>query len=556
MLEFLKIENLALVDRAEIEFRPGFTVVTGETGAGKSVLLGALSMLAGNRCGREIVKNGRDECSVEAVLHFENPDGINALLESGGLPACEDGALVLRRSVHRSKAGKCCINGALATSAALQRLGGEWIDFHGPGEPQKLFSTKCQLDMLDAYSGCGEKASAYRALLSERAERLARIAELKSARRMSPDEIEFARSRIEAIDALNPTAESIAALEASYRLAEGAREITEKSGAVTEILSGDGGAADRLAAALRLARELSGTGEAAETLAARICAAAVEISDISGEFARLADSCAFSEEEEAEIRGRMDAWMELRRKYGPTPEAVAAARAQMAEKISMQGDVGAAIEAERAAASRAEAAMAPLASEIFQARAAAAARLSKKAAALLKKIGFKKPEFRIDVERTAEISASCGSRCEFMFSANPGQPALPLAKIASSGELARVMLAIKATMAQADATALLVFDEVDANVGGEIGAEVGRELAGLAGAHQVFCVTHLPQVAALGQNHFLVKKDQTDTETSVSIEELAPGGQERVRELARMLGDRNSKSAAAHARELLATQNT
>ena len=193
----------------------------------------------------------------------------------------------------------------------------------------------------------------------------------------------------------------------------------------------------------------------------------------------------------------------------------------------------------------------PIAEKLLKAREKAAKKLAERASKTLLGLGFKNARFDISIYAESEPSPDCGSSCEFMFMANPGQPLLPLAKIASSGELARVMLALKTTLADADATPLLVFDEVDANVGGEIGAEVGKRLAELSKGHQVFCVTHLPQVAACANGHFLVEKSQTKTSTSVSIARIDGDKKRRVSELARMLGDRNSESAVAHAQKLL-----
>ncbi|MBO7521903.1 MAG: AAA family ATPase [Opitutales bacterium] len=554
MLEFLKIENLALLKSAQIEFKRGFTVVTGETGAGKSVMLGALSMLAGNRVGREIIKSGEDSCRVEAVLNFENSENIDEFLAESGLPKCEDGALVLRRTIGGDTAGRCFVNGSLATLATLRSLGEFWVDFHGPGEPQKLFSAKNQLAMLDEYAKISRLKSRYLGIFAEISEAEKKIGELKSAKKMSPEEIEFTRAQIAKIDALNLGEGSVEELENSYKLMENSREIMEKSALAAQALSGEGGALDRLAAAARFAADTANSHPAASQLCERVNAASIEVADVAAEFERLSESCSFSEEEAAQIRERMDAWLDARRKYGPDAAAVLLAREKMAEKISLQGDVKASIARQERVIEEAKARLLPVAGEIFNARKSAADSLSKKVAALLKKIGFKKPDFKIAIEKSGEIDKNCGSVCEFEFSANPGQAALPLAKIASSGELARVMLAIKTTMADADRTALLVFDEVDANVGGEIGAEVGRELAHLAEAHQVFCVTHLPQVAAFGANHLLVRKIQTNTQTSVKISELGSDSAERVSELARMLGDRNSQSALAHARGLLSSK--
>lgn len=228
-----------------------------------------------------------------------------------------------------------------------------------------------------------------------------------------------------------------------------------------------------------------------------------------------------------------------------------AARAEMAGKIEMQSDVRATIAGLEERASSLLSELSPIAEKIFKLRSRAARKLADAASKTLLGLGFKNARLDIGLARVPEPSPDCGSSCEFAFSANPGQPLLPLAKIASSGELARVMLALKTVLAEADSTPILVFDEVDANVGGEIGAEVGKQLARLAARHQVFCVTHLPQVAARADSHFLVKKSQTKTSTSVSISRIDADAGLRVSELARMLGDRNSESAIAHAKKLL-----
>ena len=519
MIEFLKINDLALLDKAQIEFLGGFTVVTGETGAGKSVLLGALSILAGNRCPKEAIRKGADACRVEASLSFGDTSKIDAYLEENGVNPCEDGALVLSRAISREKSGRVFINGTLTSLSTLAGLGEFWIDFHGPGEPQKLFSQKNQLSMLDSFAGNEKLTEKYLALYAERADILRRIEAAKNSKRLSPDEMEFLQKQIAAIDALKLSPESVDELEEKSKLAEMASEIVEKSGAIVELLNGENGALGMISGANRLAGELRAAGDAALSLGRRLSEACIEISDIADEFESLARSSDMGEDEIEAVREKMSEWLGLARKYGGTAERVLEARNEMANRIAMQGDVKATLEKLGAEEKGLLEKMAPVAEEILKSR---------------KKAG-----------------PSCGSACEFVFSANPGQPPLSLAKIASSGELARVMLALKTTLADADSTPVLVFDEVDANVGGEIGAEVGRELARLAKRHQVFCVTHLPQVAAFGDNHLLVEKKQTDTSTSVVISDIGGNKKKRVGELARMLGDRNSESAIAHAEKLL-----
>lgn len=551
MIEYLRIENLALLERAEIDFTEGFTAVTGETGAGKSVLLGALAMLSGARCGKEAVGGHSDTCRVEAVLHFKDTSKIDKLLESSGLPTCEDGTLLISRVVGISKPSRAFVNSSPAPLSFLSKLGGYWIDFHGPGEPQKLFSRKNQLEMLDTFAGDSQLLEEYMRIYSERRQMLSNIESLSQTKSLGEDEIEFLRSRIAAIDAVNPTEESIAELEEKSKLAEAASDIVEKSSAVAEAIDGDGGILEKLAAASKFASEISRFSVAAESLSERLRGVGLELADISSEYGNLARSSNMDEAQIETVRRKMTDWLGLCRKFGNSVESVLSARREMAAKIENQSDVRATMEKLRRRADELLESLVPIAEKILKAREKAAKKLAERASKTLLGLGFKNARFDISISAESEPSPDCGSSCEFMFMANPGQPLLPLAKIASSGELARVMLALKTTLADADATPLLVFDEVDANVGGEIGAEVGKRLAELSKGHQVFCVTHLPQVAACANGHFLVEKSQTKTSTSVSIARIDGDKKRRVSELARMLGDRNSESAVAHAQKLL-----
>lgn len=551
MIEYLRIENLALLERAEIDFTEGFTAVTGETGAGKSVLLGALAMLSGARCGKEAVGGHSDTCRVEAVLRFKDTSKIDRLLESSGLPTCEDGTLLISRVVGISKPSRAFVNSSPAPLSFLSKLGGYWIDFHGPGEPQKLFTRKNQLEMLDTFAGDSQLLEEYMRIYSERRQMLSNIESLSQTKSLGEDEIEFLRSRIAAIDAVNPTEESIAELEEKSKLAEAASDIVEKSSAVAEAIDGDGGILEKLAAASKFASEISRFSAAAESLSERLRGVGLELADISSEYGNLARSSNMDEAQIETVRRKMTDWLGLCRKFGNSVESVLSARREMAAKIENQSDVRATMEKLRRRADELLESLVPIAEKILKAREKAAKKLAERASKTLLGLGFKNARFDISISAESEPSPDCGSSCEFMFMANPGQPLLPLAKIASSGELARVMLALKTTLADADATPLLVFDEVDANVGGEIGAEVGKRLAELSKGHQVFCVTHLPQVAACANGHFLVEKSQTKTSTNVSITRIDGDKKRRVSELARMLGDRNSESAVAHAQKLL-----
>jgi DNA repair protein RecN (Recombination protein N) len=556
MLQFLRIRNLALVERAELEFSAGFTAVTGETGAGKSVLLGALSLLAGNRADKTVIRQGAEACEAEGVLSFSGAAlaRVNALLEKLGLPACEDGALVLRRTLSATKAPRIQINGALATLGALQELGENWVDFHGPGEPQKLFQEKFQREMLDAFGRREEAAAKFAAHYQIWREGLREAEELARAGRMSPDEIEFTRLQIARLDQLDPTPESIAALERDFNRADKAQELAVLATQLESGLAGEEGAAAKFPMLVRAARELAALDPVAAGLAQRLEAAVVELQELGGDFGRLGAGLDFDEEATRILQERMSLWLELQRRYGGDAAALRAKREELARKVSAQSDIDGTLARLAAESAAREKALRREAAKLREARATAAQSLEKKAARLLQALGFKQAGLSIAVTAAPELREHGDSRVEILFAPNPGQAPLPLNKIASSGETARVMLALKAVLAEADATPLLVFDEVDANVGGEIGAAVGRELAALGAKHQVFCVTHLPQVAARAARHFVVEKHHAARATSIVIRDLQGDSAARVDELARMLGDRSAKSAQQHARALLAAE--
>lgn len=554
MLQFLRIQNLALVERAELEFGSGFTAVTGETGAGKSVLLGALSLLAGNRADKTVIRQGAESCEVEGVLAFSGPAlaRVNALLEKLNLPVCDDGALILRRTLSTAKAPRLQVNGALATLGALQELGESWVDFHGPGEPQKLFQEKHQREMLDAFAQLDDAVLKFRSQYQVWRDGLREAEELSGAGRLSPDEIEFTRLQIERIERLDPSPESLAALERDFNRLSKGQELAALVGQLESGLSGEEGASAKFPELVRAARELAALDATAAPLGQRLEAAIVELQELGGDFARLGAGLDIDEETAQALQERMSLWLELQRRYGADPAALRTKREELTRKVAAQSDIEGTLAKLAAESAAREKALRREAAKLRAARTEAAQSLEKKAARLLKALGFKQAGLQITVTAVAELREHGDTQVEILFAPNPGQAPLPLSKIASSGETARVMLALKAVLAEADATPLLVFDEVDANVGGEIGAAVGRELAALGARHQVFCVTHLPQVAAKAARHLVVDKHQTARATSVIIREIQEDAPARVDELARMLGDRSAKSAQQHAKALLA----
>ncbi len=551
MLQSLRIRNLALLEEVSLDFEAGFTAVTGETGAGKSILLGALSLLAGERADKTIIRQGAPAVEVEASLFFEDAGEIDALLSELDLPACEDGVLILKRSLPREKAPKITVNGGLTTLSALQRVGERWVDFHGPSEPRRLLKESCQLDLLDSFARANDARTTYRksydawrALVAER-ERIARETKL------SADQIEFLERQLAQIDELELTDEAIETLERDFARMSRSQELITLTQAIESGLAGDDGVQSRIAALLREARHVESIDAASKSLADRLASVAVEINDVAAEFSALSQELQFDPEEAEELATRMNTWLELKRKHGGEVAAVSEARDEMRRRLEVQGDLEGTLarlekqiaEAERTAKKDAQA--------LRVRREKAAKELAKVAAKSIAQLGFKKADFQVRIVplETLGPTGDCGA--EFLFSPNVGEAPLPLNRVASSGELARVMLALKTVLADLDDVPLLVFDEVDANVGGEIGRVVGEKMAAIAKNHQVLCVTHLPQVAAQATCHLVVTKDQTKDRAVVTIEPIQASRKARVSELARMLGDRNAKSAIAHAEELL-----
>lgn len=553
MLQYLKIENLALLDRVELEFASGFTAVTGETGAGKSVLLGALGLLSGARTDKTLIRHGADVLRVEGQLWFEGVRlrQLNAMLEAEGLPECDEGSLLLQRSIPREGGPRIQINGSMATLTQLQALGPQWIDFHGPGEPQKLFQERLQLELLDSYSGLEEACESYLSHYNEWRQLLARIDELGSSEQLDTAALEHLQRQLEELDRYELSEAAIETLERDFSRVAQSQALTETSFAIAEALAGETGLLDQLGGVVQKAHQLAAMEATASPLAERLNSVVIEVQDIAAEIQSLADDFDFDAAAVADIQERMAHWQTLRRRYGGTLEAVLARRAEMQERIEGQGDIAGKIEALQKQADKLERELRKQAAAITKQRKEKAIELGGKAENLLRLLGFKKARLEVAVEAETQLTAHGDSRCCFRFMPNAGQPLLPLNKIASSGETARVMLALKTVLAEVDATPLLVFDEVDANVGGEVGRSVGRELARLAKQHQVFCVTHLPQVAALARYHFTVTKHQSEQDTSVAIEAISSDKNARVDELARMLGDRDSRSARSHAVELM-----
>ncbi len=546
MLRLLRVRHFALVEELSWELGGGFTVVTGETGAGKSILIGALLLLLGDRADRSMIRTGCDSCSVEAEWDLAGAvvlPRVAALLEECGAEPCEGTVLRLKRAIAASGQNRQFVNGSTVPLAALKRLGELLADFHGPHDHQSLLSTDTQRDLLDAFGGLVVDRDGVASLWAGWQGARRRHEALEKETASTDREIERLRFEAEEIGKAGLRAGEDAEVGAQLDVARNGQRLLELSRSLSALLTeGEGCVSDQLALASKQAKELAGIDARCSGWLDLLDSAQAAAGELSREVAHYADALDLDEESLARIEERFNALQSLKRKYGPALEDVIRrgeeARARL-DRIDRRDEELARARGEAEAAGRA---YDVAAGALSAARGKSAAKLAKAVTGLLKDLGFKKARFDVAVARSEAPASHGWDRVEFQFSPNIGEGAKPLRAIASSGEMARVMLAIKATLARQDEVPLLIFDEVDANVGGEIGAQVGRRLRELGGTHQVVCITHLPQVAALGHAHFEVRKREQGGRTITEVEAL--GGGARVEELARMLGGASASSRA------------
>ncbi|MGA1193592.1 MAG: DNA repair protein RecN [Kiritimatiellia bacterium] len=551
MLARLSVKNLALVEKLSIEFAPGLNVITGETGAGKSILIGALGMLLGERADKKIIRTGEEACTAEALLELEAPDEVNALLESLGLEPCEGGQLIVRRVVKASGANQQTINDSPVTIQALRQLGQLLVDMHGPHDHQSLLSRAAQLAILDAYGRTDKELAAYREAWGHRSKLLARLEELQGDDADVESRIDLLGFRVKEIEEVAPEAGEEEALIQEHKTVSNAQRIRELGDGIAQALTeAEASVFDGMAAAQRMLDELADLIDDGAGWKSEAKSIAVGVQELSSSIASRLERVETDPARLEWLEQRMAAYAKLRRKYGGSVESaleMLEESRQALHDLKNRGEQLALIQRDLDANERD---LAAAGKKLRDKRAKAAARLAEEVTGHLRDLGFAHGVFSVEMSE-ADPRPSGIDEIEFGFAPNLGESKKPLRDIASSGEISRVMLATKAVLAAHDRIPVLVFDEVDANVGGEMGAAIGRKLKVLAGSRQVLCITHLPQVAAMGSTHFAVKKEVKGQRTLSSVNQL--DDEARIDEVARMLGGRGVTSAVMqHARELLA----
>ncbi len=547
MLTLLKIRNLALVDELAWELGAGLIGVTGETGAGKSVIVGALKLVLGERADKSLIRTGEDQCLVEAVFELTHTAGINPILEEGGLGPCDDNQLIVRRTIGQS-ASRQFVNDSPVTLALRKRLGEHLVDLHGPHDHQSLLSADRQLAMLDAYAGSENQLANYRETYRAWRSKNATLEELRNEENATEHEIDLLKHQISEIDAaqINPAEEQD--LEDRWRRANNASRLMESAAAAISTLNGENGILDRLGELQRLVRDLEKLDPSISEKTASLETAAVELQDLEGNLADYTQELEINPAEAETLAERVNLIESLKRKYGPSLADVLNRRDNAAARLDSIENRSDKIEQLEREVAEGRKALDAAGKTLAAARRKTAPKLAKEISTQLKDLGFKQSSFEIPLNSLADPGPHGFESADFLFGPNPGEPLMPLRQIASSGEISRVMLAIKSALAEQDDTPLMVFDEIDANVGGEVARAVGAKMAALGTRHQVIAITHFPQVAATASHHFVVEKEVSAGRTRSRLFPVA--GETRIQELVRMLGG-GGKQARAMAASLL-----
>ncbi len=548
MLKWLHIKNLALVDEADIEFSPGFNAVTGETGAGKSVLMGGVALLLGGRFDKSAIRQGTDRCEIAGEFRLDSVSEpqIAAILEECGLEPCEDSTLLVRR-VFTPSGGRIFINSSPANAQLLRTIGELLVDVHSPDEAFGLMKNSAQLKALDRFAHLEP-------LLEQTAAAWASIrkieAEQEEFQKNMPDadEAEHLRKIVSEIEKQSPEDGEDAQLEALHSAASNSKTILEIAAAASAALNeSDDSIMDRLSSVRRLLRPLENVDpDYADRFLSKCDEISDAVSELTDDLQSRASSVELDESEFAALEERIQILQTLKRKYGPEIPDVLAYQENARRRLDLFENSAREREQLESRMTQAKDTHAGLCEKLTTARKSAAENLAEKLRREIMKLGFKRAAFQVEFSG-AQPGPNGADRIEFLFSANPGVPVKPLKEVASSGELSRVMLAVKTVLAEVDEIGTLVFDEIDANIGGETAVVVAGELHELGTRKQVLCISHLAQVAARADRHFAVEKKTTEEAAVSSIRVLTQKA--RITELGRMLG--GGAAAERHAKSLL-----
>mgnify|MGYP001547670286 CR=1 FL=1 len=571
MLTTLRIKNLALVPDLTLELQPGGNVITGETGAGKSIIIGALNLVLGERADRSLIRSGSDSCSVEAVFDVAKLKfSLGLFLEENGLEPCEDHQLVLKRTFTSAGANRQFVNGSATTLSVLATLGESLVDMHGPHDHQSLLHPARQLAILDAFGGLENDRAAFGAIVQRRFALESEKAALVVDEKTYAQQLDLLRFQVKEISTARLQPGEDEEVEEKFNRASNAAKLLQLSQAALDALSENENSLMLQAGGLgRTLQELLRVDAGAAGLVELHAQAAGTWRELASELSHYAEKVDVDPAQLQQLEARLDLLHSLKRKYGPTLGEVMAFGEEAKNKLQSLESRDADLARLNGELAKLDAELAVAGKKLSAARRKIIPQLAKAVSRQLADLGFKQSQFDVEIKSDVvgdgvtslnstdsqglptsapAINQNGLDEIEFQFAPNPGEPAKPLRAIASSGEMARVMLALKTVLAAEDEIPVLVFDEVDANVGGETANAVGEKMQQIAAKRQVLCITHLPQVAAPADAHYVVTKEIKDGRTISEIHLL--NKKERVTELARMLGGQTN-AARKHAEALL-----
>lgn len=551
MLNSLSIRNVAVIDKLSVDFHNGVTVLTGETGAGKSIIIDSINMILGDRANKELVRYGTDKAVVQAV--FDAPESIKAILDENDIEP-EDGQLIITRQLTSEGKSTARVNGMVVTLGVLREISDNLINIHGQHDNQALLTPSRHVGFLDAYAMDTEQLEAYKSILKDKRETEKKLEMLQMDEQEKIQRIDLLEYQVNEIKKANLQKGEEDDLREQREIYANAEQITTAVGeAYNNIYGGDEvqSAYDGVSIAVDALSKISDLNPKLKSMYDSLSGIMYTMEDTAHEIKEFGDGVEYDEQELNDIEERLDLISRLKRKYGGSIENVfeylAKAESELND-IKLSDEKTAELTAELNAITE------KLNSEgkkLTQMRKKAAAVLEKQIEGALHELNMEKARFSVSVESGSEFYDNGMDKVEFLISANPGEPMKPLVKIASGGELSRVMLAIKSILADTDGVETLIFDEIDTGVSGRAAVSIAEKLKGIGKTKQVICITHLPQLTAAADNHYLIEKNTDGDMASTTLTELDEKGREE--ELARIIDGREvSELALNHAKQMLA----
>lgn len=566
MLTSLLIKNYALIEEISVEIPPGFSVITGETGAGKSIVVGALGLLLGDRASSEMIRSGAEKAVVEGLFDIRKNKRVAEILRASENDVSEE--LIVRREVTNKGQSRCFVNDSPVSVSLLKEIGDALVDLHGQHEHQSLLRPETHIDFLDDFGGYEETIQTYQMSYRQLTERRSKKRELEEQEEQLKAKKSLYSFQIKEIDAVNPQTGEEEGLESELKILENTETLSELSNSIHQLLyESEHSVRDNLVAARKMVEQLAAIDNTFTESVQDARSAEVIVEELSKLVQQYSSRIEFNADRLEEIRERLGALSMLKKKYGGTIDLLIAFRKTIGEELSLAENFESEIEKLQKEIETLQKTCGDHAQSLTKKRQEASQRLTKAILASISELGIAKAQFISTIQQRPVdpdaniVSVRIGKQLfeaaprgvdhvEFYLSTNVGEEPKPLAKVASGGEVSRIMLALKSALAQSDKTPLLIFDEIDTGVSGRIGQSVGQSLKNLAKHHQVIAITHLPQIAGLAETHFAVEKSERQNKTVTQLRKL--DADERIREVAKLVsGSEVTDAGIKSARELM-----